>query len=337
MIESRYEEYVRFNNGIPFVFHDRLVRHDSMGGRMANWHENLELQLCEAGSGSVVLDGRRSTLAIGTVVVVNSNVIHRTDPDGELVYSCVILDSEFCRRAGIDIKTLAFRELIEDEALSRIFGEIRCAYAATDDPCRTARLQALALSLLIILRGRYTQGERGQSEGISSCVKSAIVYIRTHFELPDRRGDERYAYWNEQYNAFVGEKMDLLRREKELNNALLLLHDKDYDIRMAVRADAPLYYDDLGILLMHNMAREPVLAGEEYEKWSNAMYPLTGFDDAIWENQPYFLQREGGAVRECTGAQAESAMRDVVGDERSAVMIEAIDRRTGSIAAKLSY
>jgi len=184
MIESRYEEYVRFNNGIPFVFHDRLVRHDSMGGRMANWHENLELQLCEAGSGSVVLDGRRSTLAIGTVVVVNSNVIHRTDPDGELVYSCVILDSEFCRRAGIDIKTLAFRELIEDEALSRIFGEIRCAYAATDDPCRTARLQALALSLLIILRGRYTQGERGQSEGISSCVKSAIVYIRTHFEEP---------------------------------------------------------------------------------------------------------------------------------------------------------
>jgi hypothetical protein len=33
----------------------------------------------------------------GDVVVVNSNVIHHTGTDSSLIYTCIIIRSDFCR------------------------------------------------------------------------------------------------------------------------------------------------------------------------------------------------------------------------------------------------
>ena len=180
MQTSRYEEYLRFEDGVPFVFHDRLVRRSSMGVRRANWHENLELQLADEGKGSLLLDGVGVPLEVGMVAVVNSGVIHRTDPEGYLVYSCMILDSEFCRRAGFDVQSLCFEPLISDPALVQIFLQIRAAYADTSYPCRAARLQMLALSLLIHLREHYTRASRVRKTGGCQTAKAAMEYIRAH-------------------------------------------------------------------------------------------------------------------------------------------------------------
>ena len=163
-------------------------------------------------------------------------------------------------------------------------------------------------------------------------------YIADHYDLPDRRGEQRYAGWKDARDAYVDDKMERIRLQQKMHDALMLLHDDDFDVKMAIRPDSALYYDDTAILLMHNLAREHVLSGEEYEKWSNAMYPLEGFDTALWDNLPYYLCRENGAVHEYTGEEALKAIQDAFGEEQRAdVMIEAIDRRNGKTAAKLQF
>ena len=162
-------------------------------------------------------------------------------------------------------------------------------------------------------------------------------YIRAHYDLPDHRGEARYARWNGDLDAYKDKKLRTIREEEDLCDLLMLLSDPDVDLRMAVRRDAPIRYDDLGVVLMHNMAREHVLAGEEFEKSSGFMFPLEGFDEALLSGETYCLRREAGRVTEYTGDDAEAVMCETFGDERAPVMIEVIDRRDGSVAAKRMF
>lgn len=159
-------------------------------------------------------------------------------------------------------------------------------------------------------------------------------YIRDHYPLPDRRGDPRYAHWDTHRSAYIGRKLARIRQQDNLHSLLALLHDDDFDVRMAVRDDAPLFSDDTAVTLMHNLAREHVLSGSEYDMWSNSLYPLEGFDDALWNYLPYFLHMQGGGASELTGGAAEQAAREAFGDDRAAVVIEISDRRTGETVVR---
>ena len=292
-------------------------------------------ELTKADFSPVPAKGKGGEILVGIHPYWEYDIIDEDQYAEEFGYGYAYLRKsiEACRLRGIDVLlvNLPHPGSINSQKSANTVSSIAAEYGV--DYLDLARMD----SIVDYAVDCYDEQPHLNAAGTQKVTAYLGSYIQMHFDLPDRRDDARYAHWNEQYEAFVGNKIELLRREKALHHALILLYDKDFDVRIAVREDSPLYYDDLGILLMHNMAREPVLAGEEYEKWSNAMYPLTGFDDAIWENQPYFLLREDGAVRECMGAQAERAMRDVFGDERSTVMIEAIDRRTGTVAAKLHF
>ena len=185
-MENRYEEYSRFPDGQPFLFMPRLQRTALHCSREANWHENLEVQLCEEGEGSVLLDGQRVGFAQGETVVVNTGIIHHTGTEGSLVYSCLILDLAFCREAGIDPTALRFAAHIASKKIALLFHEIEHTLYACASPCRTARLRRLALSLLIILREEHTlPGVPGEAAGTTyQNVKNAIQYIRTHESEP---------------------------------------------------------------------------------------------------------------------------------------------------------
>lgn len=183
-MSDRYEEYLHFSDNVPFIFHNRLERGAEHAAREANWHDNLELQLCDGGRGWVFLDGRRVEFVPGKVVAVNPGVIHRTVTDGELCYSCLIFDSAFCRNAGIDTGRICFLEEPEDDSLRLAFEEIRALYASPDASCRTARLQRLALDLLICLKERHMGEATVSRESGDGTVKNAIRYIREHYAEP---------------------------------------------------------------------------------------------------------------------------------------------------------
>jgi len=118
----------------------------------------------------------------------------------------------------------------------------------------------------------------------------------------------------------------------------MLLHDKDFDVRIAIRPESSFFYDDLSILLLHNMARDRVLAGEEEERASSFMYPLEGFDKALRELQDYCVCRESGVITEYTGPAAKRATCEVFDiDETSTVMIEVKDRNGDKPAVQMRF
>ena len=186
MSGARYEEYEVADNGLPFVLHVELERTPYLCSREQNWHEDIELQLCVDGCGTVLLDGERYCFEKDDVAVINSNSLHYTGTDNRLCYTCLIVRAGFCRQMGIDYTALRFSPIARDSDLVRQINELVALYRAEDEPYRVARLTALLLALLISLVRDHAHLEtsRPSGEKTPETVKAALRYIR---ENSDRR------------------------------------------------------------------------------------------------------------------------------------------------------
>ena len=89
MITTRHEEYIELENKLPFRLGIQLNRNLHCLSTSANWHENLEIQICNSGNGYVLLDGEKKIFSENDIVVINSNVIHYTSTENTLTYSCL--------------------------------------------------------------------------------------------------------------------------------------------------------------------------------------------------------------------------------------------------------
>ena len=98
MLGTRYEEYLTFKDNLPFKFYSDITITPTTYSKEANWHENIEIQVCLEGEGYVLLDGDKISFSKGDVVVVNSNAIHYTYTANELTYTCIIVDTAFCKQ-----------------------------------------------------------------------------------------------------------------------------------------------------------------------------------------------------------------------------------------------
>jgi len=183
MLGTRYEEYKGSTDGLPIVLHLGIKRDSTNFSTEKNWHEDLELQLCTDGQGSVLLNGERYTMEKGDVIVVNSNVLHHTGTDSSLVYTCLIIRADFCRTIGADLRSLRFSPVIRDGALSSFIKEVILSHSAVDDPLRLAKTYAAATKLIIALAEGYSKAaeERTIDEKAFENVKSAIKYIRENY------------------------------------------------------------------------------------------------------------------------------------------------------------
>lgn len=103
MLGIRHEEYTEFGGSVPFAIEFGIKRSKTIYSAEVNWHENLEIQLCRAGEGTVMLDGKKISVTAGDIVVVNSGVLHHTGTETEIEYDCLIPDTGLCRLVGIDV------------------------------------------------------------------------------------------------------------------------------------------------------------------------------------------------------------------------------------------
>ena len=183
MNRTRHEEYAHFNKKLPFVFHIDLQRTPSTCSTSKNWHENIEIQLCTKGKGEVLLDGEKYEFSKGDTIVVNSNVIHYTHTKEYLEYSCLIIDTTFCREVGIDYTNLLFSSRFKNQKVERLFVELTNCYTSFDDPFRIAKLNELILQLLIeICINHSTRKQETRSTPRSfENVKNAIKFLRENF------------------------------------------------------------------------------------------------------------------------------------------------------------
>ncbi len=183
MLGTRHEEYVNFEDKIPFKYQKAITRTAETFSTEINWHENLEIQLCVFGEGTVMLDGNKLNFNVGDVIVANSNVMHHTGTDSIIKYDCLILDSTFCKNAGIETDCLTFRAKIKDPRLPLLFEEID-DLINSDSPLRIARSQHIALEILMILRKDHTAGEKATIDVSDDrrAVKDAIEYIQCNYD-----------------------------------------------------------------------------------------------------------------------------------------------------------
>lgn len=183
MMGTRHEEYEQFTDGLPFVLHTDLKRSSINRSKDNNWHENLEIQLCTDGCGTVLLNGERISFNKNDIVAVNSNVLHYTGTDTELTYSCLIVSTDFCRQVGLDPNFIFFESLIQSTVLVKLFEDLVSIYSNTADLCRVARLNKIVLEILIELAEHHMslKNARGCDTRKFETVKKAVTYIRDNY------------------------------------------------------------------------------------------------------------------------------------------------------------
>lgn len=183
MLGTRYEEYTVFDNNLPYIFTRGINVTSAIYSQEANWHENLELQLCTEGRGYVSMDEKKYEFPENCIAVINSNVLHHTSALDSLKYDCLIIDTAFCKQAGIDPALLEFAPCFESSNISALFSRLYETQENTRDVCRRARLNEIILKILIELRENHTVGENtGKIKKRSfDTVKAAIKYIRKNY------------------------------------------------------------------------------------------------------------------------------------------------------------
>lgn len=184
MLGTRYEEYTAFSNNLPFRLSTDIEITSSVYSHEANWHDNLEIQLCTEGQGVVMLDEKVIPFQKNDIIVVNSNVIHHTNTADRLKYACLIIDTQFCRQIDIDPISLQFSSKIESRTFLNFFKTLIDLYGNNAKVCRTATLNKIMIEMLIELREKYTLAENTHTIRRRSfeSVKSAIKFIRTNYE-----------------------------------------------------------------------------------------------------------------------------------------------------------
>ena len=180
---TRHEEYGQLIDGLPFVLYRDLKRSPYAQSKDNNWHENLEIQLCTEGGGKVLLNGEGFSFHKNDIIVVNSNVLHYTGTDTELTYSCLIVSMDFCKRVGVDPNFVFFESHIKSPVLVKLFEDLEKAYSDTESVCRIAKLNKIALEILIELTEHHIT-----PKAVTVCdtkkfeiMKRAISYIRENY------------------------------------------------------------------------------------------------------------------------------------------------------------
>lgn len=183
MQSTRYEQYNNVNNHFPAVVHTSITRSNISRALQMNWHENLEIQYIISGEGYVLLNGEKINVTKGDIIIANSNVIHYIGSETKLEYSCIIIDSSFCKNAGIDHTALYFCEHIKDKETEELYKKILNIYLEKQSETKLARMQVAVLNLLIELRQNYIKQEKQNTVKRENfkIVENSIDFIHKNY------------------------------------------------------------------------------------------------------------------------------------------------------------
>lgn len=221
MIGTRHEEYGHLTDGLPFVLNTDLKRTYFNNSKENNWHDDLEIQLCTGGSGTVLLDGKEFRFNKNDIVVVNSNVIHYTGTDTELTYSCIIISSDFCKQVGLDQSGVAFSPFIQSTRIMELFQNLIDTYLNINEPYRIAKLNQMLLGILIELAEHHTIPKNSIREDKDlEKIKSTILYIRNNYN--------RKITLDDISKAVLYDKYALCRKFKKLTGQTIVQNINNY-------------------------------------------------------------------------------------------------------------
>ena len=222
MENTRYEEYSHKTGELPFVLHTSLERTPLSCSREKNWHENIEIELCVEGEGTVLISGTQIPIREGDMIVINSGELHYTTTQTRLVYDCLIIDTAFCRQFGFDYHALHFRSLVRDTAARSLFRALVEEYNEEDHPFRAARLGVGLLRLLVFLGEAYATRRAMTTEDDNTfhTVKEVLKLVQARYR-------ERLSL-DEIARAVLCDKYKLCRTFKRITGQTVVAYIQNY-------------------------------------------------------------------------------------------------------------
>ena len=175
---KRYEPHILTDPSKPYFFH---LCNTAI---MPHWHENIEI-LYFHGDASVICDREEYAVTDRDIAVIGSNALHASPRCGDTVHDCLIIDSDFLSRNGIDISGLKFRCVIKDENIEALFLRVceEMSRVQNGDRFSNAAAKAAILTLAVELCRVYSLADEG-GKARGGAVKRAIGYIKSHFDEP---------------------------------------------------------------------------------------------------------------------------------------------------------
>ena len=165
----------------PFIFHiDELSGSETITG-YSNWHENIEIICILEGKGFVFFNGEKTPVKKGDICIINSNVLHSFSPESNFRYYCLIPDSEFFSKNGIELYEMEFSPIIHDATAAEMITDFSdCFYSS--DPLKEAKLRAKLLELLIYIAENHciSSASNNSRPKTVQCVRSSVNYIKAH-------------------------------------------------------------------------------------------------------------------------------------------------------------
>ena len=144
-------------------------------------------------------------------------------------------------------------------------------------------------------------GSHVNVSGVKKVTDFLGQYIDTHYDLPDRREDSAYAHWDDEWDAYLQEKVRMIAEDADsLRSRLMMLHDEDFHVVLTVRPG----FEDYNYFIkaaLQNIGRAHVYDGDE--QTSAQMKPLGGLDDAAEFNEGYMLIVDRNAESEYEAVQ----------------------------------
>lgn len=186
-MEIRYDTYEKYKSiknmdDTPCVIYDKIQKR-ICNTYSANWHEDLEIEFFISGEGYILISGEKYEVKENSVVLINSNLIHYTGTESDVTYYPLIINFEFCKKAGIDCSLLIFETLINSEKTVELVKEIIGIYYTDESPYKKAKLQAAVLNLMIDLAEHHTVSSNDclYTDRSFQQIKTAVRFIREHY------------------------------------------------------------------------------------------------------------------------------------------------------------
>ncbi len=182
MADYIYETHSFKDPLLPFIFHDHFTV--TQRSIPSNWHENIEILHCIAGSGTIRYGTQCYPFSQGDLFVVSADTLHAVASEGSVTYRCLIIDNAFCKSNGIPISTVRFQKHIRSAELSALFENVKNAYDRYSPTAlwavpdiRYAVLGLLGKLCRDHVEDRAPAGDAGQREE----VRQTLRYIRKHY------------------------------------------------------------------------------------------------------------------------------------------------------------
>lgn len=182
MTSTRYERYKMPLNGFPFYMNIDIKRTPFICSKEQNRHENIELQMCTKGAGTVLLNGRKYDFGEGDIVAINSDTIHYTFTESELIYTCLIISTEWCRQMNIDYEKLNFSPIIHSSEIGALISELARLCCKPREPLSVAKSVNILLNIMIALVENFAIIDQKKTNTRSfESIEKAIAFIQNNF------------------------------------------------------------------------------------------------------------------------------------------------------------